>query len=555
MHSTTYQSAEALADFQLLTCEARTPYSESWAARDPNGELWRLQFLRGIENLSPEELADSLHRLQMVQHPNVLRQDVLLLTAGRVVLGSELLARSLSHRLENYREAGKIGIPRAELLDVLEVAAEALDSLHEHYNLQHLLLTPQLLLLDNDDRLHLGDFGPGQLFWHRAGKQLGRMNRRYAAPELFANQVAPTSDQYSLAVLFVELLTGRHPFGSFLRQRQQEKRGTWSANLDELTPPERAVLSRALHENPGRRFDRCTEMVQALHKAAFPAARVPAVATAESPTVACLGALSVEPPAPRIAAAPSPLFQELLGYPVGLDDPEGGRLETSPQHLPGGSLGSRYLIRWQDDLGRLKLRQFVDQWTATVVREEAYGWTFHLPLATTFWQRWRGEQPGLRVELSLRPSGDPDPTLQAAKIEIRPVSCKETQARQLLEYGAPEVLRSLVACLTVVNNRRTRDRVPVDERLALFPVATPTWQGVGITCRARNVSPGGLGLLLPFEMASSQVYLQSAPRPAVAPVTVRGQIVRARPFEYGWFEIGVTVSREDLERALKRAAE
>src|SRR5262245_37227137 len=91
--------------YQFVNCDAREPYREVWTARDPNGELWRVQFVRGFESLGAPDLADSLHRLQRPQHPALVRPDVLLEDEGRVVLGSELVSRSLAWRFETCKTA------------------------------------------------------------------------------------------------------------------------------------------------------------------------------------------------------------------------------------------------------------------------------------------------------------------------------------------------------------------------------------------------------------------------------------------------------------------
>ena len=42
--------------------------------------------------------------------------------------------------------------------------------------------------------------------------QGGQAQRRYTAPELVQGMVTRSCDQYSLAVIYEELLTGCHPF-------------------------------------------------------------------------------------------------------------------------------------------------------------------------------------------------------------------------------------------------------------------------------------------------------------------------------------------------------
>src|SRR5207248_9376638 len=59
-------------------------------------------------------------------------------------------------------------------------------------------------------RLVLADFGLAQLFWLPGGQPVAQRNARYSAPELFDGNPG-RSDQFSLAILYHEMLTGAHP--------------------------------------------------------------------------------------------------------------------------------------------------------------------------------------------------------------------------------------------------------------------------------------------------------------------------------------------------------
>src|SRR5262249_40074523 len=87
-------------------------------------------------------------------------------------------------------------------------------------------------------------------------------NVRYAAPELFTPTVGRHCDQYSLALIYAEMLTGTHPFrGLGPRIYTSESMTPDLAGLPEW---DRVVIERALHADPDRRFSSCTEMLLAL---------------------------------------------------------------------------------------------------------------------------------------------------------------------------------------------------------------------------------------------------------------------------------------------------
>src|SRR5205807_1884688 len=89
--------------------------------------------------------------------------------------------------------------------------AETLQQLYRQHSALHLALNPRTLLLDNG-RLVIADMGLAHLLWGPEGQAVTQLDARYAAPELFEDHADPTADQYSLAVLYQELLTGVCPF-------------------------------------------------------------------------------------------------------------------------------------------------------------------------------------------------------------------------------------------------------------------------------------------------------------------------------------------------------
>src|SRR5262249_19044096 len=89
----------------------------------------------------------------------------------------------------------------------------------------------------------------------------------YAAPETYDGWVSRFCDQYSLAIVYQELLTGQRPFsGNNVRQLILQHLQT-APNLDSLPPGDREAIKRALSKNPDERFPTCQEFVYALRGA------------------------------------------------------------------------------------------------------------------------------------------------------------------------------------------------------------------------------------------------------------------------------------------------
>jgi hypothetical protein len=89
----------------------------------------------------------------------------------------------------------------------------------------------------------------------------------YAAPEMFDGWVSRFSDQYSLATIYQELLTGQRPFSTTNVQQLVYQHLTAAPNLAPLPAGDRAATARAMSKNPDDRFPTCMDLVLALRRA------------------------------------------------------------------------------------------------------------------------------------------------------------------------------------------------------------------------------------------------------------------------------------------------
>src|SRR5947209_14836161 len=95
----------------------------------------------------------------------------------------------------------------------MQETAEALDLMNIEYQLQHLDIKPQNLFLVHN-HVKVADFGLVKDLQGIATKVTGGVTPVYAAPETFDGWVSRFSDQYSLAIVYQELLTGQRPFSA-----------------------------------------------------------------------------------------------------------------------------------------------------------------------------------------------------------------------------------------------------------------------------------------------------------------------------------------------------
>ena len=166
-------------------------------------------------------------------------------------------------------------LDRAAVVRYLRGIATGLDYAHAH-GVVHRDIKPANVLLYADDTPVLADFGLAKLI---RGSSLESMKGvttgtpAYMAPEQVAgSKVGPAADQYALATIAYEMLTGVIPFdGEALPELlyakvQREPLAPTSRN-PALSPEVDAVILRGLAKNPATRWETCRAFVEALASA------------------------------------------------------------------------------------------------------------------------------------------------------------------------------------------------------------------------------------------------------------------------------------------------
>jgi DNA-binding beta-propeller fold protein YncE len=192
-----------------------------------------------------------------LDHPNVIpihdagEMEGQLYLAMRYVEGTDL-KRLLT-------EKGPLEPARA--IAICAQVASALDAAHAR-GLVHRDVKPSNVLLDEEEHAYLADFGltrrlSDQAPGFEAGLSLG--TPAYVAPEqIEGKDVDGRADQYSLACLLTECLTGRPPFD------RTSEAATLFAHLEEKPPaPEglESVVPKALAKDPADRYESCAAFV------------------------------------------------------------------------------------------------------------------------------------------------------------------------------------------------------------------------------------------------------------------------------------------------------
>ncbi|HEY2155460.1 MAG TPA: protein kinase [Isosphaeraceae bacterium] len=226
--------------------------------------------LVAIKFLMPEGGADPEHDLARfrreaelmakVSHPNVIPIHDFGEADGRPFLVMEYVEGG---DLRRRMPAGH-AMPIDEVRRIVLPVGEALAYLHRQ-EIIHRDLKPENILLQDDGHPRVADFGiavltAGAGSLTRTGWGLGTLG--YVAPEQqYSLKVDERADQYSLAALAYEMLTGHLPLGVFKPPSQLNPR---------LGPEVDAVILRSLEESPANRFATIREFTAALDRCLAP---------------------------------------------------------------------------------------------------------------------------------------------------------------------------------------------------------------------------------------------------------------------------------------------
>jgi serine/threonine-protein kinase len=160
-----------------------------------------------------------------------------------------------------------------EVLSIMEQTAAAMDYAHSK-GVLHRDIKPANLMFTTTGQVKVADFGVARLSSQKtatSGMVLG--TPAYMAPEQVSNKaLGPYTDQFSLAVMAFELLTGQKPFnGDSISGLLYCIVFELPVSVRSLNPtlPEavEVVLRKALAKDPAERYPTCSEFVRVLKSA------------------------------------------------------------------------------------------------------------------------------------------------------------------------------------------------------------------------------------------------------------------------------------------------
>ena len=123
--------------------------------------------------------------------------------------------------LTAYCESHKV--PLAKRIELFIQVCQAVRYAHQSLII-HLDLKPQNILVEESGSVKLLDFGVSKIVEEHNELKNNPFTLAYASPEQIAKEDLNTaSDIYSLGVIFGELISGKHPFNSYLKSPQKLK--------------------------------------------------------------------------------------------------------------------------------------------------------------------------------------------------------------------------------------------------------------------------------------------------------------------------------------------
>lgn len=307
---------EPVPGYRLIKKIGKGAFGEVWSASS-RGKQFAIKFFHGDLNAPEARIRvgrelEGLFRIKKVTHPLILQIVDLVVRDDTLILVTELADLSLEKLFNKIRDKTSMIRRCAYALCLLTNVAEALDHLQVRHHLLHLDIKPANLLLARGV-CKIGDFGTVFHFqskqspisevllslpsmddperietvrydsclfvpWDKAIRRDvtlltsdGVFTPYYAPPEAFQGKISRSSDQYSLALTFCELVAGQIPFDS---EAQLAQRNEGRMELDFLPQPLKAVIGKALAPQAGQRYESCVAFVNALYDALKPMVEV-----------------------------------------------------------------------------------------------------------------------------------------------------------------------------------------------------------------------------------------------------------------------------------------
>ncbi|HXZ03330.1 MAG TPA: protein kinase [Ktedonobacteraceae bacterium] len=267
---------QLLGNYRLVRVLGQGGFSDVYL-----GEQVHLNTFAAIKILRTQLAQDNVENFRMeartlahLNHPNIVQ----VLDFGVADLMPYLIMHYAPNGTLRQRHPRGIPVPVNVVVSYVKQTAAALQYAHNQ-KLIHRDIKPENLLIGEQNQILLSDFGIAvvtasaraadlalnQSSWNPAGTVA------YMAPEQIQGKTVPASDQYALAIVVYEWLTGVLPFNGQYMEVVMQQMSASPASLRErvpsLSPHVEQVVLTALNKDPQRRFGRIEAFANALEQA------------------------------------------------------------------------------------------------------------------------------------------------------------------------------------------------------------------------------------------------------------------------------------------------
>lgn len=232
-------------------------------------KILQLQLVEGREDW--KEFLHEARTMHQLQHPHIIRLLDFGMEDGSAFLIMDYAPRGTMR--DRYPKGTRL--PLSAVLPYVMQIASALQYAHDR-RLVHRDVKPENILLGENNEIYLSDFGIVTTSYstnletvreplHAGGTLL------YMAPEQLEKKARPASDQYALAMMAYEWLSGRRPFegtaDELINQHLRVPPPPLRTFVPELPEGVERVILKALSKDPKERFPSIQAFADALAQA------------------------------------------------------------------------------------------------------------------------------------------------------------------------------------------------------------------------------------------------------------------------------------------------
>jgi serine/threonine protein kinase len=282
MAESTGRAGQLLGNYRIIQLIGQGGFADVYL-----GEHVHLNTLAAIKVLRTRLVDDSIEYFRSeartvahLLHPNIVR----VLDFGVESTIPFLVMEYAPNGTLRQRHPRGIPVPIGVVVPYVKQIAAALQYAHNEKFI-HRDIKPENILLGRNNEVLLSDFGIAvvtqsmRIQMVNPGTSDTAGTASYMAPEQIMGEAVPASDQYALAVVIYEWLTGVAPFnGTYIEvvaQHMNTSPPALRGKAPYITPDVEQVILTALNKEPGKRFARVESFANALEQAAQAKVSIP----------------------------------------------------------------------------------------------------------------------------------------------------------------------------------------------------------------------------------------------------------------------------------------